>query len=168
MLSLIASTCLPKKNDIVIVEGAGGILAPLTKTAVMGDIASRLQIPALVVSHPFLGSINHTLMTITATESFGVDVIGVIFNQHKNEKYPEPDFDLITEKSGVAVLGFLPFAEDISDVEKIKTLAREHIDVSALIEKLTAKSPADRQKLLEEKDKKYVWHPIHADERMAG
>ena len=151
---------LAEKNDIVIVEGAGGILAPLTKTAVMGDIASRLQIPALVVAHPFLGSINHTLMTVLVTESFGVDVVGVIFNQHKNEKYPKPDFDLITEKSGVAVLGFLPFAEDISDVKKIKTLAKKHIDVSALIEKLTAKSPSGRQKALEAKDKKYVWHPF--------
>ena len=85
---------LADKNDFVIVEGAGGILAPVTATAVMGDIAKRLRIPALVVAHPFLGSINHTLMTVSATESFGIDVVGVIFNQHKDEKYPDPDFDL--------------------------------------------------------------------------
>jgi 8-amino-7-oxononanoate synthase/dethiobiotin synthase len=71
--------------DLVVVEGAGGLLVPFTDDCSMADLARALGLPAVVVARPALGTINHTALTVEAARSRGVDVIGVILSA-----FPDP------------------------------------------------------------------------------
>ncbi|VAX18981.1 Adenosylmethionine-8-amino-7-oxononanoate aminotransferase [hydrothermal vent metagenome] len=153
---------LSKLHDIVIVEGAGGLYAPLTEDKFMGDLARMMGLPALIVSHPYLGCINHTLMTAGSADIMGLGVVGIVFNQWRNRKFPEPDFDLIEKTCGAKVLGLTPFIENVTEKTVVKAI-RENVDVEAVIKGVDYYSPArtvSRQKSYEERDKKYTWHPF--------
>ncbi len=71
---------LPQTNNSLIVEGAGGVLVPLNEAHFVIDIAGRLDLEVILVANIYLGSINHTLLTINELERRGIRVKGVIFN----------------------------------------------------------------------------------------
>ncbi len=63
---------LSNRHDFMIVEGAGGIMVPLTERCSYLDLAKMLGLPVLIVARPGLGTINHTLLTITALRQRGI------------------------------------------------------------------------------------------------
>jgi dethiobiotin synthetase len=65
----------------VVVEGVGGLLCPLTEEATVADLAGRLRLPVVVVARRSLGTLNHTLLTLEAARSRGLDVRGVVVNE---------------------------------------------------------------------------------------
>lgn len=71
---------LSKRHEVMIVEGAGGILAPLTDAKTVADLALLLALPVIIVAPSRLGVINHTLLTIEAARSRGLDVRAVVLN----------------------------------------------------------------------------------------
>jgi dethiobiotin synthetase len=66
------------RYELVVVEGAGGLLVPLDATHTMADLAATLELPLLVVARGALGTINHTRLTLEAAEARGVPVLGVV------------------------------------------------------------------------------------------
>ncbi|MFA6378192.1 MAG: dethiobiotin synthase, partial [Candidatus Omnitrophota bacterium] len=74
---------LINRHDFVLVEGAGGLLAPVQGEYLMADLARDLDLEVLIVARLSLGTINHTLLTIEHARSLGLKVCGVIFNQDK-------------------------------------------------------------------------------------
>ena len=72
---------LAKLADVVIVEGAGGLLVPLNKTHTMLDLLQILALPALVVVGMRLGCINHTLLTVQALQQQQIPWCGWVANQ---------------------------------------------------------------------------------------
>jgi dethiobiotin synthetase len=72
---------LRKKSEIVLVEGAGGWLVPITATYSMADLAADFALPVLVVVNNKLGALNHTLLTVRAIESGPLRCAGIILNQ---------------------------------------------------------------------------------------
>ena len=110
-----------KENcDILLVEGAGGLMVPVAKEVLMLDVAKMFDIPLLIVARPDLGTINHTLLTINAAKQAGIDVAGVIIN-----RYPRGTRDiaiktapkLIEEYSDTNILGIIPDIEDFKNVK---------------------------------------------------
>lgn len=104
---------LAARHDFVIVEGAGGLMVPLTGGMLIADLVAALKLPLLVVARPGLGTINHTILTCFAARQLGLDVRGVIVNS-----YPEsPDMaeeyapHLIDSLSGAPLLGVFPRIE---------------------------------------------------------
>ena len=75
---------LPKTNNALIVEGAGGCLVPLNDKDFVIDIPQRLNLPIILVSNLYLGSINHTLLTINLLKQRNLTVVGIIFNGKSN------------------------------------------------------------------------------------
>lgn len=69
-----------KSHEVLIVEGAGGIMVPLNEEHTMLELMQALDLPVLVVCLPGLGTINHTLLSIMALRNAGLEVAGVIFN----------------------------------------------------------------------------------------
>lgn len=67
--------------DVMIVEGAGGLLSPLTQTESVADVARDLGFPLVVVARLSLGTINHTLLTLEAARHRGLEVAGIILNE---------------------------------------------------------------------------------------
>jgi dethiobiotin synthetase len=69
---------LQKAYDVVLVEGAGGVRVPITQHLEMLDLIRLTRLPVLVVASPFLGTINHTLLTVDALRHAGLTVCGVV------------------------------------------------------------------------------------------
>lgn len=66
---------------LTLVEGVGGLLCPLTDQATVADLATRLEVPLLVVARRCLGTLNHSLLTLEVARSRGLAVAGVVFNE---------------------------------------------------------------------------------------
>jgi len=101
--------------DVVLIEGAGGWLSPVSQNFTVADLAVRLSAPVLVVAANRLGVINHTLLTVESIRSRGLPVAGVILNETA-EPAQAPDFASdnlceIESRGKVPVLGILPFAD---------------------------------------------------------
>ncbi|MFC5560109.1 dethiobiotin synthase [Ureibacillus thermophilus] len=74
---------LMKEYDAVICEGAGGLYVPLQPhtTLTLLDIIQRSKLPVVLVTHPKLGTINHTLLSLGALNSRGIEVLGIVINR---------------------------------------------------------------------------------------
>jgi dethiobiotin synthetase len=70
----------PATNRLVVVEGAGGMLVPLTDTDYVIDLAGQLGLPIVLVARSTLGTINHTLLSIEALRRRGLPLAGVVMN----------------------------------------------------------------------------------------
>jgi dethiobiotin synthetase len=75
---------LPETNNSLIVEGAGGLLVPINSTQTVADLIYHLNIPTIVVSRNYLGSINHTLLTVEALKNRSIPIAGILFNGPEN------------------------------------------------------------------------------------
>lgn len=69
-----------KDIDLALIEGAGGLLVPVTDKYTWGDIIEDMDIPIIVIASSYLGVINHTLMTLEVSENRNIKVIGVVLN----------------------------------------------------------------------------------------
>jgi len=72
--------------DIILVEGAGGVLVPVNDKAYMVDVMKSLGIPALLVVNPGLGTLNHTFLSLRVLEQYGIPVIGIVISNAQNIK----------------------------------------------------------------------------------
>ncbi|MDD5427917.1 MAG: dethiobiotin synthase [Candidatus Omnitrophica bacterium] len=71
---------LSRKADIVVIEGTGGLMVPLTEKILLIDVVKKLKIPVLLVCANRLGAINHALLSLEALKARKMKVLGVVFN----------------------------------------------------------------------------------------
>lgn len=91
--------------DLLIVEGAGGLLAPVAEAKTVADLALALEYPLIIVARCGLGTINHTLLTVEAAQLRGLSVAGVVLNQ----SHPADDFSLAeSNAAAIAAYGRVP------------------------------------------------------------
>ncbi|TGE14075.1 dethiobiotin synthase [Hymenobacter elongatus] len=91
---------LPATDNHLLVEGAGGLLVPLAPGFLLADLAQQFALDVVVVSRHYLGSINHTLLTLEALQRRGLRVRGLVFNGEPN---PATE-DFITQHTGVPIM----------------------------------------------------------------
>ena len=89
------------KNEVLLIEGAGGLMAPLNNKETMINLAKHLEAKVVLVGINYLGSINHTLLSAYALQKEGIDVMGIIFNGRKHD----PSEKVIQKLTGLPVLG---------------------------------------------------------------
>ena len=75
---------IPVSKNTMIIEGAGGCLVPLNDRAFVIDLVRKLKTPVVLVSDLYLGSINHTLLTVEALKKRNIPVTGIVFNGPAN------------------------------------------------------------------------------------
>ena len=63
----------------LIIEGAGGVLVPITRDLLQADLFARWRAPVVLVARTTLGTINHTLLSLEALRSRALSVLGVVF-----------------------------------------------------------------------------------------
>jgi dethiobiotin synthetase len=90
----------PKTNNHLVIEGAGGLFVPLNATATILDLIQP-DYKVIVVSRHYLGSINHTLLTIEALQNRKISIAGIVFSGDEN---PATE-SIILSKTGVNVIG---------------------------------------------------------------
>jgi dethiobiotin synthetase len=106
------------RADVVIAEGVGGLLVPLTLGYTVRDLAIDLGWPVVVVARPGLGTINHSLLTIEGARAGGLDVRAVVVT-------PWPDAPSVMERSNVEAIARLGGVE-------VATLAAVGVEVDQL------------------------------------
>ena len=100
---------LPTSSPLI-VEGAGGVLVPLTHKHFLIDLIAQLNLPTLVVASTILGTINHTLLTLEALRKRSIPITGVILTGPEN-----PDNGWAIETYGqVPIIGHLPFLSPLT------------------------------------------------------
>ena len=95
-----------RRRDVVLVEGAGGLLVPLAGDVMSADFAAGEKWPLVLVTCGRLGSLNHTLLSLEAAASRGMRVAGVVYNWCPDA---DPTIDADTEnevRRGLRRLGF--------------------------------------------------------------
>ena len=112
---------LPKTAGNLIVEGAGGWLVPINESGItFADLAEQWNLPVILVSRHYLGSINHTLLSIESIQSRNVNIHGIIYVGE-----PLPDTCEIIEKiTGVKTLFSVPLFDKV-DTDTIKLFVKE-------------------------------------------
>jgi dethiobiotin synthetase len=90
----------PKTNNHLVIEGAGGLLVPLNDTDCIIDLIQK-DYEVILVSRHYLGSINHTLLSLEALKNRNIPCAGIIFSGDEN---PATE-SIILAKSGVKFLG---------------------------------------------------------------
>lgn len=100
----------PSIDGPLIIEGAGGVMVPLTETEIFADLFSRWQIPVILCARTGLGTINHTLLSLEALRQRSVSVFGVAFigDEHMDTQY------IIGTLGRVHCLGRLPLLEPLT------------------------------------------------------
>lgn len=101
---------LPKDEMPLIVEGAGGLLVPLSQELSVIDLIEHLHIPVILISQFYLGSINHTLLSVEALQRRNIPVKGIIFNGERNTDSEE----IILSRSKLQKIGHIPQLQDVT------------------------------------------------------
>jgi len=143
-----AYTELERQYDIVIVEGAGGIAVPLKDRFLISDLITYLGIPAIIVARAGLGTINHTVLTVEYSKSSGISIIGIVLNNYRGGMAEETNPKIITELTGVPILGIIPHDPAI-DVEggslgNILSLIEGSVDMEKIIRSVYKSIPGSR------------------------
>jgi len=105
---------LVREHELLLVEGAGGLLVPLADDFDLADLAVALGLPLVIVARAGLGTVNHTLLTIEAARARGLELAGVVLNGRSDESTAE-NAALIEAGSGVRVAARVPWLADPAD-----------------------------------------------------
>jgi len=95
---------LPEKDRPLVVEGAGGLLVPLTRGVTYLDLMMRWRVPVVLCARTTLGTINHSLLSIEALRARDVALLGIAFIGEENVESER----IIVEMGKVRRLGRLP------------------------------------------------------------
>lgn len=101
---------IPETENNLIIEGAGGLMVPINQKDLMIDLIQKLGIEVILISKNYLGSINHTLLSIEALKNRNIPITGIIFNGIKTEASES----IILERTQLQFLGRIPEMENIS------------------------------------------------------
>lgn len=97
--------CLESRRPLII-EGAGGLLVPLNESQTLLDLLKILDVPVIVVSRNYLGSINHSLLTANSLKQAGAKLAGWVFNDQFMHYETE-----ISQWTEMPILGSIPFSD---------------------------------------------------------
>jgi dethiobiotin synthetase len=102
---------LAERHEIVVVEGAGGLLVPVGRDWTIADLAVALALPLVVVARAGLGTVNHTLLTVFEARRRGLEVAGVVVDGPPDQS-TEANAGLIEAFGHVPVLAVVPWLGD--------------------------------------------------------
>ena len=99
-----ATQTLAERFEIVLLEGAGGLMVPLTTSLLTIDYVAQHQFPVILVTSGRLGSINHTLLSLEALKSRGLKLHALVYNLKDESKDP-----LISQDTSIFLKDYLAF-----------------------------------------------------------
>ena len=108
---------LKLKHNLMLIEGIGGLLVPITRHYNVANLALEIGLPLIIVSRLRLGTLNHTLLTINAARQHGLKIKGIILNQQEKnilDPVEKQQGKLIKELSNIPILGICPYIKEIS------------------------------------------------------
>jgi adenosylmethionine-8-amino-7-oxononanoate aminotransferase len=151
--------------DLLVVEGVGGVLVPITPRCTVRDLMRRLGAPVLVAGRAGLGTINHCALTVDACRAAGLEVVGVVLGDVAGGVDPglaAENAAQVAAQCPVPVLGVLPHlaASDLVDAPGLAAAAERHLDLGALLARLDLAVAEAEVAEVVRLDRAHVWHPF--------
>jgi dethiobiotin synthetase len=96
---------IAREHELLVCEGVGGLLVPITTGYLVRDLAIDLRLPLVVTARTGLGTINHTLLTVEAARAAGVSVAGIVMTPWPDDPTPieRSNRDTVERLAGVLV-----------------------------------------------------------------
>jgi dethiobiotin synthetase len=133
---------LKKRHQFMVVEGAGGLLVPIAKGVLLPELIKLLGLPLIIVARSGLGTINHTLLTLSYCQQQGLKIVGFIISKATQDVSPSEasNAQTITRFSGIPCLGTIPYLRDHARIKGnrafLAQIFTEHIDIAGLLKQL--------------------------------
>lgn len=118
---------LPPVDGPLVVEGAGGVLVPISETLLMADLFAHWGLQVVLCARTTLGTINHSLMSIEALRARGVPIAGIVFIGDPHDENER----IIPLLGQVRSLGRLPHLDPL-DKDRLAAAMAAHIDLTGL------------------------------------
>ena len=109
---------VPATANHLVIELAGGLMVPLNKSQLNTDLLGQWNLPVILVSQNYLGSINHTLLSVAALKQLHIPIAGIIFNGEPNRDTE----DIILSQTGLPCIAKITWQAEASK-ESIQQLA---------------------------------------------
>ncbi|HEY1010478.1 MAG: dethiobiotin synthase [Daejeonella sp.] len=117
----MAAIVLPQTDNRLIIEGAGGLMVPLNETDLMVDLIQKLDAEVVLVSQNYLGSINHTLLSLELLKSRNIPLRALVICGEENKDSE----NIIRIKSGKEIL-HIPFFEPLNK-QVVSSFSKEFV-----------------------------------------
>ncbi len=126
---------LQSRHDMMLVEGIGGIMTPLSRDYFVADLIKEMNLETIIITRPTLGTLNHTMMTINTCRDRKITITGIIVNNYDENGGPAEKNAPITlhEITGIPILGVLPFVKDYENTAAMIPFVEKNIDLKSLI-----------------------------------
>ena len=134
-LILATFTKLLSVHDVLLVEGIGGIMTPITKNFFVADMIKAMGIETIIVTRATLGTLNHTMMTHQLCKDYGIKVKGLVINNFDEKGTAAEKNAPVTlhEITGLDILGVVPFIKDYNKIDTMIEMVGKKINVKSLI-----------------------------------
>lgn len=116
---------VPSSETPLVIEGAGGVLVPLTESEVFADVFARWRIPLILCARTELGTINHTLLSLEALRRRSIPVFGVVFIGSEQAD----TLEIIPKLGNVNCLGRLPLLDPLTP-DTLRKAFLDHFDIA--------------------------------------
>lgn len=117
---VIDPAALEPPEGPLVIEGAGGLMVPLTRRTLFIDVFARWKLPLVLCARTALGTINHTLLSVEAIRARAIPLLGVAFIGAENAESES----IIVEKGAVRRLGRLPVITPLTRESLAEAMAR--------------------------------------------
>lgn len=123
----LARLALPDIAGPLVVEGAGGVLVPLSETVLYADMFAQWRMPVILCARTGLGTINHSLLSIEALRARDVPLLGIVFIGDAHEENER----IVPVLGRVASLGRLPMLDPLTP-DTLGAAMQDYIDMAAI------------------------------------
>jgi len=126
---------LSSLHEMLLVEGIGGIMTPITKNFYVADMVKEMNIETIIVTRATLGTLNHTVMTCKMCKEYGIKIRGLVVNNFDEKGTPAEKNapSTLYELTNIPILGTIPFIKDLNNIEKMIEHIEKNIDIKSLI-----------------------------------
>lgn len=134
-LILTKFTKLLSTHDVLLVEGIGGMMTPITKNFFVADMIKAMSIETIIVTRATLGTLNHTMMTYQMCKDYNIKIKGLVINNFDEKGTAAEKNAPVTlhEITGLDILGVVPFIKDYNKIDTMIEMVGKKIDVKSLI-----------------------------------
>ena len=126
---------LLKRHQMLLVEGIGGIMTPITKNFFVADMIKTMGLKTIIVTRATLGTLNHTVMTVKMCQQYKIPVKGIIINYFDENGTPSERNSphTIYELTEIPIIGMVPFVKDYNRLDIMVDVLDKVIDWKLLI-----------------------------------
>ena len=128
-------TKLLSMHQVLLIEGIGGLMTPITKKFFVADMIKAMAVETIIVTRATLGTLNHTVMTCKLCKEYDIKIKGLVINNF-DEKGTAAEKNApatLYETTGIDIIGIVPFIKDYQKADMMIEIVGKKIDIRTLI-----------------------------------